>query len=84
MACMLIGFRPWSERCLVQGLDYVLDLESVLARHGFYIAVVACGSIVQLLEDLNGFGVTLLHIPDDHVTADQLIESKHRFVPRNG
>jgi hypothetical protein len=32
---------------------------------------------MEFLKYRNGFRVTLLDIADDHVTADQLIKSKH-------
>ena len=55
--------------------------ESVFARDGFDIAIVAGGSKAELFKYGNGFRMTLFHIPDDHVTADQLIESKHAACP---
>src|ERR1035441_3087895 len=80
----IFGVCLWSERGLIEGLDNVQRIESVLARNRFDIAVVARWAIAELFEYGNGFRMTLLHITDDHVTADQLIESKHRIAPSNG
>ncbi|SPE38374.1 hypothetical protein SBA6_880024 [Candidatus Sulfopaludibacter sp. SbA6] len=38
---------------------------------------------MQSVKDIYGFGVTLFHVPDNHVAADELIESKHRQAPRS-
>jgi hypothetical protein len=32
---------------------------------------------MELFENWDGFRVALFHVTDDHVPADQLIESKH-------
>jgi hypothetical protein len=37
---------------------------------------------MQTFKYRNSLRVTLFHITDDHVTADQLIESKHSVGPR--
>src|ERR1039457_7045099 len=73
----IFGICLWSERGLIQGLDNVQRIESVLARHRFDIAVVAGRAKTEFFKHGNGFRMTLFHVPDDHVTADQLIESKH-------
>jgi len=77
----MFAVRLWSERGSIQGLDHVQNVESVLARHSLDIAVVARGTKVQLLEYGDGFRVTLFHVTDDRVAADQLIESKHSGAP---
>ena len=55
-------------------------LKAVLACHGLDIAVVATGAETQLLEDRYGFRMRLFDVADDHVVADELIESKHGRV----
>src|ERR1039457_1205297 len=80
----IFGVCLWSERGLIQRLDHVQQIESVLARNRFDIAVVARRAIAEFFKYGNGFRMTLFHITDDHVTADQLIESKHSIAPSNG
>ena len=65
------------ERGLVERIHQVPRLQPVLARYGFDVAVVAHMAELELLEYRDGFGMTLFHVTDDHVRADQLIESKH-------
>src|SRR5580765_783223 len=76
------GLLVWihAERGLVQGLDAVGCLQSVFAGHRFNIAVIAGHAVMEGFKDRYGFRMTLLDIADDHVTADQLIESKHRHL----
>src|SRR5262245_10881262 len=81
---MNIGLRVWSEGSLVESVDYVRCVQSVLARYRLDVAVVTYVAKMQLLEDFDGFGMTLFHVPDDHVAADQLIESKHRVSGLGG
>jgi hypothetical protein len=66
-----------SERRLIEAIDHVRGFETVLAGNSFDIAVVAGGTEAKGFEDWKGLREALLHIPDDRVTADQLIESKH-------
>jgi hypothetical protein len=74
---MFFGVRLGSKRGLIQGIHHVSGIQAVFARYGFDVAIVAGSSKVQSVKDIDGFGVTLFHVPDDHVAADQLIESKH-------
>src|SRR6266851_569549 len=69
----IFGFCLWSERGLIQGFDYVQRIEPILARNGFDVAVIAGGAITEFFKYGDGCRMTLLHITDDHVTADQLI-----------
>jgi hypothetical protein len=80
-AC-IFGICLWSERGLIEGLDYVQRIEPVLACDGFDIAIIAGGAITESVKYGDGFRMTLFHVTDDHVTADQLIESKHWLLPR--
>src|SRR5271163_2252753 len=75
----MLAFRRRTECRLIQGRDHVQHVEPILTRDGFDSAVVARTAEVQLLEYREGLRVTLLHVTDDRVTADQLIESKHRI-----
>jgi hypothetical protein len=71
-----------SERGLVKGIDYVADVDSVLASHRFNVAIVADRPVMESFKDGYGFRMTLFDITDDHVTADKLIESKHNSALR--
>jgi hypothetical protein len=62
---------------MIEGLDNVQDIESVLSGYGLNIAVVARRPEAQFLKYGDSFRMTLFHVTDDHVAADQLIESKH-------
>ena len=79
---MFFGIFPGSERCLVQRVDHVADVQPVFSGYGFDCAVVTRTSKAELLEKFHSLGVLLLHIPDYHVAANQVIESKHRRAPR--
>ena len=57
------------------------EFNSILARHGFDVAVVAGRAKTELLENRDGFRMTLFHVANDHIPADQLIESKHEGAP---
>src|SRR4030095_14018134 len=75
-AC-IFGICLWSERGLIQRFDYVQRIEPVLTGDGFDIAIIAGGAKAKSFKYRDGFRMTLFHVTDDHVTADQLIESKH-------
>src|SRR4051812_22409366 len=77
VACIFVGVRQASERGGIERLHHVADIEAVLSRYGFDIAVVAHRPVMQIFKDGNSCGMTLFHVPDDHVAANQLIESKH-------
>jgi hypothetical protein len=79
MIACIFGICLWAERGLVEGLYNVQRVESVLARNRLDIAVIAGCAKAKMLKYGKSFRMTLLHITDDHVTADQLIESKHSF-----
>src|SRR3954451_11930470 len=79
-AC-IFGICLLSERGLIQGFHYVQRIEPVLASDGFDIAVIAGGAITESFKNRDGFRMTLFHVTNDHVTADQLIEAKHRVLP---
>src|ERR1017187_8168483 len=83
IAC-IFGVCLCSERGLIQRLDHVQRIETVLARNRFDIAVVAGRAITEFFKYGYGFRMTLFHVPDDHVTADQLIESKHSVALLKG
>ncbi len=78
---MVLCIRLWSEDRLIQGIQDILHPLSVFASYCFDVAIVANVPKMQAVKNLNGFGMLLLHIPDDHVTADQSIESKHLVSP---
>src|SRR5690348_2768896 len=75
---MLPRFRLRSERSVVQGVQNVRKREAILARHGPDVAIITNRVKPEPLENGNGVGMTLFHVTDDHVAADQLIESEHR------
>jgi len=74
---MFFAVRIGSEGGLIEGIDHILDIQSVFARYRFDVAVVARASKVKFFENIGSFGVKLFDIPDNHVAADQTIESKH-------
>jgi len=76
----MISVRLWSERGLIQGIDHVPDVKSVLARHRLDVTVITNGPVMQAFKNRNSFRMTLLYITNDHVTTDELIESKHRLA----
>ena len=78
VACIFLCVGSAPEGGRIQRVHYVPDVESVFSRHRFDIAVVAHHPIMEILENRDGCGMTLFHVTDDHVAADQLIESKHR------
>ena len=73
----LFSIGVGTEGGLVEGGDHVQAGDAIFAGHGFDIAIVATGTEAQFFEYGNGFRVRLFHVADDHVTADQLIESEH-------
>src|SRR5690348_4458845 len=75
---MLARFGLGSEGGLVERGQHVRNIQAILARHRSDVAIVAHRVKTELFKNRNGFGVTLLHVTDDHVAADQLIESEHR------
>ena len=75
----MIALRWCCERGLVQRRHHVQHVETILTRHRFDGAIVARGAELQLLEYRDGRRMTLFHVPDDRVAADQLIESKHKW-----
>src|SRR5690242_11030885 len=81
---MLPRFRLRSERSVVQGVQNVRKREAILARHGPDVAIITNRVKPEPLENGNGVGMTLFHVTDDHVAADQLIESEHRRASRKG
>src|SRR5947209_2289661 len=50
MACIFFYIRPGVKRGPVQPLDHIPGVDSVLARDGFDIAIVAGGAESELLE----------------------------------
>ena len=77
MSDIVLVFSVWSEGGLVEGIQDVGSFESVLAGDRFDIAIVAGVAEAKGFKNREGFGMALFHVPDDHVAADQLIESKH-------
>src|SRR5581483_2475582 len=53
----------------------------IFARYRLNITIVAGWAKVELFKNRNGVRIKLFHVADDRVTADQLIESKHRSRP---
>src|SRR5579871_2764400 len=76
--CMFPRFRLRSERGVIQRIQNVRNAQAILARHGSDITIIADRVKPEPLENGNGVGMTLFHVTDDHVAADQLIESEHR------
>src|SRR6185436_10641458 len=78
---MFFGIRFRPEGGLIQGIQNVPDVQPVLARYCFDVAVVTNRPEMELFKDFRSLGMLLFHIPDDRVAADQLIESKHWVAP---
>src|ERR1017187_20887 len=79
VACMTFGIRLGPERGLVESLHHVQGIDSILARNCFDIAVVACRTNTELLENGDSLRIATLHIANNHIPADQLVEAKHKW-----
>ena len=77
---MISLFWLESERGRIQSVDESWNFQAILARDCSDIAVVADRVKTKLLEDRNGFGILLFYVTNDHVAADQFIESEHRHT----
>jgi hypothetical protein len=74
---MIFRIRLGPERGLVQRLNHVQGIDSILPRNCLNIAIVACRAKSELLEYRNSLRITALYVTDYHVPADQLVKSKH-------
>src|SRR5690348_7821001 len=78
VSCMILRFRLRSERRVVQRAQYVREIQAILPRHRSDVAIITDRVKPESLKYGDGFRMTLFHVTDDHVAADQLIESEHR------
>ena len=75
---MFVALRLRPEGGAIEGVHHVGNVQAVLARHRLDSAVVATVAEMEVIEDGCGCRVALFHVTNDHVAADQLIESEHR------
>src|SRR5579871_1730979 len=82
--CMFPRFCLWSERGFIERIQNVRKGQAVPARHCTDVTIITNRVKPEPLENRNGVGMTLFHVTDDHVAADQLIESEHRRASNKG
>jgi hypothetical protein len=68
---------PRAECGIIQSFQNVRKVQTNSAGCRCNIAIIADRAKAELLEQRDGRRVTLFHVADRHVRANQLIESKH-------